>query len=850
MLFRYLLFLFILLVFSMTGCNDDDDSSSNRNSLSGRILVGSNTAKDDDVNDVNMEALSNDSVYTPQILPNPVILGGYVNQPDFGPDGRSKAIGDKDDFYEAELRAGQTIMLFIGNEDLVQNDLDLALLDRNGFVLDASVGDRNTETIVIPTDGRYLIQVQALLGASNYVLSIGQSIPVSPLSMRLTDDFAPNEVIVKWANPNGMKQAQSTLTGMKTQSSDPSRNMLFTFATNQARSLSTSNLKFHTPELRTKYETWLKIKQLRRHREISTANPNYRRHAMRIPNDTLWNNYQWSHPMINLPQAWDITVGDSSVVVAVPDTGVLLQHPDLQNKFVQGYDFVASRFAELDSDLGIDPNPNDPGDQFPGGSSFHGTHVAGIIAALSNNNEGIAGVGWQTKIMPIRVLGKGGAGYDYDIEQGIRFAVGLPNDSGIIPNKHADIINLSLGGGLFSSSLQQLMTEVHHLGIFIVASSGNANIDIPMFPASLEGVISVGALDMNKQRAFYSNYGRDLDIMAPGGDSSEDLDGNGMPDGILSTIGDDRNSGPLGLEFAYRPESGTSMAAPHVAGVISLMKAVNPALTPQNFDDLLKSGQITDNLGPDGRDDEFGYGLINAQKAVLAAAEIGGGVLPPAAPPLLIINPRALNMGLHQTRAIVTLSNGGDGDLQILSISEDSGGFLSIEGNGLGDYFVNLNRNGLPLGTFTAKIRIISNVNSLIIPVMWQVGDPNLTGDAGLHYVLLIDKGTLDTVQQIKASVVNGAYDFHFSDVPTGELIIAAGSDFNNNGFICDDGEACGAYLTLDRPSSINVVGSRRDINFNTGFTVNFLSQSTNHYIPKRGFALLKKPAQKSLNQN
>jgi serine protease len=843
MLFRYL-FLFILIL-SFSGCkfDDDDDSSNTGVSLSGRILVASNTAKDNDVNDVNTEDTSNDDIFTPQIISNPVILGGYVNQPEVGTNGQLKAGGDKNDFYEVDLRAGQTIMLFIGNSDLLQNDLDLALLDRNGFVLNASVGDRNVESLNVPTDGRYFIQVQALFGASNYVLSIGQTIQATTLGMRLTDDFASQQAIVQLA-PQTMKQAQSALTalGMKTQSVDTSRNMLFTFETSQAHSFSTHHFKFATPKLRTKYETLIKIKALRKRRDIAQADPNYQRFAMRVPNDTLWDRYQWGHTMINLPQAWDTTVGDSSVIVAIPDTGVLLQHPDLQNKFVQGYDFVASRFAELDTDLGIDPNPNDPGDQFPGGSTFHGTHVAGIVAALSNNNEGVAGVSWLTQVMPLRVLGKGGAGFDYDIEQGIRFAAGLPNDSGIRPAKRADIINLSLGGGLFSNSLQQLMTQVHELGIFIVASAGNDNIDVPMFPASLEGVISVGALDMNKKRAFYSNYGRDLDVMAPGGDSNADINGDGMPDGILSTIGDDQSSGQLGIEFSYRPESGTSMAAPHIAGVISLMKAVNPALTPQDFDNLLESGRLTDDLGPNGRDDEFGYGIINAQKAVLAATELGGGVVPPPTPPLLVVNPRSLNFGLAQTRLTLTLSNGGGGDLQILNISENSGGFLAIEGSGLGDYFVTLNRNGLAFGTFTATMTIISNINNITIPVIWQVGDPSITGDAGLHYVLLIDNGTLDTVQQIQTSSSNGVYNFQFNNVPYGEHLIVAGSDFNNNGFICDDGEACGAYLTLDRPSAINITGSRSDIEFNTGFTVNFLSQTIieDNRIPPEGFALLK----------
>ena len=837
MLIKYLTS--FILLFLITGCGGDSSSDSSTNfSLSGNIFVGSNTARDDDVNDIATREIPNNNIYEAQSIPNPVILGGYVNQTYTGhPDGRFYDAGDWDDFFAVDLRAGQIITLFVTNQDLLGNDLDLALLNRNGLILNASVGDGKTENIIVPADGHYFVQVQAHSGASNYVLTIGQNTYINSVRMSLSDDFMPNEAIIQ-PSP----KIQNLDNRFTIQSSDSTRRMLVNFDTIKTQSIIDKPIltKFITPELEEKYNTLMEIKRLRK--EGIAAAPNYKWKSLQTtPNDTLYR-YQWNHSIIELPQAWDFTTGDSSVIVAVPDTGVLLGHPDLENKLVPGYDFVRSRYSEIDSDRGIDTNPNDPGDQLPGGSSFHGTHVAGIISAQSNNNEGIAGISWNTSIMPLRALGKGGSGTEYDIEQAIRYAAGLPNDSGTVPAYPADIINLSLGGGAFSEGTQQLMEAVRNEGIIVVAASGNDNTSVPMFPASLDSVISVGAIDINKQRASYSNYGSYLDVVAPGGDNTPDINGDGDPDGIISTMGSDVAAKNVQMEFSYNYAMGTSMAAPHVSGVISLMKAVNPNLTPQNVDDLLANGKMTDDLGTGGRDDKFGHGLINARKAVNAASSLntGGEVVLPTSPPFLVTNPKSLNFGSTSTSTILSLTNWGDGNLEILEITEDSGGFLFVNGNGLGDYTVTVNRNVLTTGTYTATITITSDVNTVRVPVILQVSNSSDTsGNAGLHYILLVDPGTLDPIQEVQTEVRNGSYFFRFDDVQAGEYIIAAGSDSNNDGFICDEGEACGAFSTIYQPTNIDVRNSRNNIDFSTSFNVMYQSQSVGKEVtsPRRGFA-------------
>ncbi|MDM8564952.1 S8 family serine peptidase [Candidatus Halobeggiatoa sp. HSG11] len=826
---------FILIVI-IAGCGGSDDESSSNVSLSGNIFVASNTARDSDVNDISTRRFPNDNIYEAQSISNPVILGGYVNQPYAGPAGHFYESGDWDDFFEVDLRAGQIITLFVTNQNLLGNDLDLALLNRAGFILNASVGDGKTENLIVPADGHYFVQVQAHSGASNYVLTIGQNTSVTTTGMRLSDDFMSNEAILQ-PSP----KIQTIDNRFTIQSSDQSRRMLVELNTFNIQSTSK---KFINSELENKYNTLIEIKRLRK--DGIKAEPNYKWSLFRTtPNDTLYK-HQWNHSIIELPQAWDFTTGNSAITVAIPDTGVLLGHPDLENKLVPGYDFVRSRYSELDSERGIDSNPNDPGDQLPGGSSFHGTHVAGIIAAQSNNNEGIAGVSWNTSIMPLRALGKGGSGTEYDIEQAIRYAAGLPNDSGTIPSYPADIINLSLGGGAFSEGTQILMDEVWDKGVIVVAASGNEDTEVPMFPASLDSVISVGAIDINKNLASYSNYGNHVDVVAPGGDNTPDINGDGDPDGIISTMGNDLSDKRLQLEYSYNYAIGTSMAAPHVAGVISLMKTVNPNLTPQDVENLLSNGQMTDDLGADGRDDKFGYGLINAKKAVLAASNLhtGDDTQLPVAPPLLVANPKSLNFGVNTTSTILSLSNWGDGDLEILDISDNSDGILFIDGDGLGDYNILVDRSLLSFGTYTATITITSSVNVVKVPVILQVNNnSDASGNAGLHYILLVDPGTLEPIQEVQTEVNDGSYSFRFNDVQAGEYIIAAGSDSNNDGFICDEGEACGAFSTIYQPTTIDVRNNRSDIDFSTGFNVFYQSQVVGTEVtpPKRGFARLGK---------
>lgn len=315
--------------------------------------------------------------------------------------------------------------------------------------------------------------------------------------------------------------------------------------------------------------------------EIEYAEPDYilQPHTL-TPNDPEYSE-QWHYfdtYGINLPQAWEITRGNSNVIVAVIDSGHR-PHPDLQSRIIGGYDFVTDPSRAGDGD-GRDPDPTDPGDFCDGSrSSWHGTHVAGTIGAVTNNGLGVAGVTWDTRLLSVRVLGRCGGALS-DLIDAIRWAAGL-EVAGIPRNTTpARVLNLSLGGGFAcSSSLQEAIHEINAAGAIIVVSAGNSNAPASTeAPASCEGVITVGATNRYGVRSFYSNYGPLIDVSAPGGDL--------MDGGVLST---DNAGATLPGEDTYKRKIGTSMAAPHVAGVVALMLALDPSLNYTRTEALLKA---------------------------------------------------------------------------------------------------------------------------------------------------------------------------------------------------------------------------------------------------------------------
>ncbi|OGZ41001.1 MAG: hypothetical protein A3I20_01170 [Candidatus Portnoybacteria bacterium RIFCSPLOWO2_02_FULL_40_15] len=332
---------------------------------------------------------------------------------------------------------------------------------------------------------------------------------------------------------------------------------------------------------------------------VEYVEPNYIARAFWTPNDPNFS-YQWhlggfDKGGINTEAAWDVLgapgLPGQGVAVAIVDTGIAYENyssyqqaTDLaQTCFVNGYDFVNN-----------DSHPND--------DNGHGTHVAGTAAQSTNNSLGVAGIAFKSCLMPVKVLNSSGSGTYTQVANGIRFAA----DNG------AKVINLSLGGSSPSITLEQAVAYAYNKGVTIAAAAGNDSSSSISYPAAYNNyVIAVGATRYDKTLAYYSNYGQDLDLVAPGGDTTVDQNKDGYVDGILQQTFTKR--GWL-IQWGHYFFQGTSMASPHVAGAAALVISNGKATVP---DDVRTALQTTvKDLGPTGWDNTYGWGLIDAAAAL------------------------------------------------------------------------------------------------------------------------------------------------------------------------------------------------------------------------------------------
>ena len=332
--------------------------------------------------------------------------------------------------------------------------------------------------------------------------------------------------------------------------------------------------------------------------EVEYAEVNGPVHAFFKPNDLAFE-VQWNFRMIEAERTWDIQKGDPSVVVAVLDTGIAFEDfgpyrkaPDFGGTvFVQGRDIVNE-----------DDHAND--------DNFHGTHVASTIAEATDNTLGATGLAFRCALMPVKVLDENGDGSFFEVAEGIDFAA---------RNSSVKVINLSLGGDGNSNTVRAAIDRAVAAGITVVAAAGNDGRGTVSFPAALPNVIAVGAIDGRKQKAPYSNFGTELDLVAPGGDNRRDDTGpngvpDGRPDGILQqTLDPDSAERGIFNDFGYFFVTGTSQATPHVAALAALLYQqgiTNPTAIKAAME------QTAEDLGASGRDDTFGNGLIRPSLAL------------------------------------------------------------------------------------------------------------------------------------------------------------------------------------------------------------------------------------------
>jgi len=421
---------------------------------------------------------------------------------------------------------------------------------------------------------------------------------------------AANGVAARVANVAGERKAKLDRAGQQ-----------FGIVVQESHAISTGAQVFKLDRKRHLKEVQsLAAEMMARDPAIEYAEPDRIMTHMATPTDPRYTD-QWHYYEaaggLRLPAAWDVSTG-SGVVVAVIDTGYR-PHADLSGQLLPGYDFISTAAIGNDGN-GRDSDASDPGDAVTAGScgggqptrdvpsSWHGTHVAGTVAARTNNGAGVAGVAYNAKVLPVRVLGKCG-GYTSDIADAITWSSG-GTVSGVPANANkARVLNLSLGGGgACDATTQNAINGARARGAVLVVAAGNDAVNVSnASPANCSGVIAVAATGRSGGRASYSNYGTLVDVAAPGGDGAY---------GVLSTLNAGTGAPAADSYAAYQ---GTSMATPHVAGVAALMLSRNANLTVDEIEQKLKSTARAFPASCSG----CGTGIVDAAAAVASAS--GGG---------------------------------------------------------------------------------------------------------------------------------------------------------------------------------------------------------------------------------
>jgi len=794
--------------------------------VSGALLVPADARTDSDTNTALAAPVANNAFAEAQQLPNPVLLGGYVNAAGSGPAGPLRDPGDLEDYFRVSLLAGQVIELVAANALADVNDLDLELYGAGHQLLDGSYGSGPVERLVAKASGDHYVRVLAARGASIYALSVGRTGTTSATAPTLGGAFVPGELLIRTVARAGTPQGAAKLAAdtarrhaLKPLAGAADRAWLTGItpdtlhelrAEQQLHRAAAEPERFLSDEQRLKWATLQAVKRVAADADVAWAEPNWLVFRTAVPNDPLYPRQRWHYELLQLPAAWDITTGSADVTVAIVDTGIR-SHPDLDGQRRGGYDFVRS-FSNGDGD-GLDADPSDPGERVKGSYVFHGTHVAGTVAAATNDGAGAAGIAWRVRLMPVRVVGTDGIGSLSDLVQGVLYAAGLPNDSGTVPPARADVINVSISASApCPASLAEAVSAARAAGSIFVAAVGNQNKDTEHFPSGCAGVVGVAAVDALSQKAPYSNYGTGVDVAAPGGHLGTDRDADGYGDGVFSTHAryDGRTYFP-----SHEYLEGTSMAAPHVSGVAALMRSVNPSLTPAAFDALLDSGALTVDIGAPGRD-ALGVGLINALAAVRAA-----GGQPPSRPGQLTVPQGTLNFGASLAEFDLAVGNAGTEPVRVTAVRVSdtwlSATASQVDADGLGRYRLTVDRSGLAEGTYGGWVEFAGSAGTAArTSVQMQVPPAAAKADAGPHYLMLVDEDTGRNAYVLNVRARGEKVDFAFANVAAGRYRLIAGTDLDGNGEICEGGEACGRYPVYSNDMVLTITGDLAGLDFST----------------------------------
>ncbi|MGO1500242.1 MAG: S8 family serine peptidase [Marinobacter sp.] len=847
------------LIAALFGCGGGSNGNAQAPAniaLSGAIDIETGTRVDAD--SAAALALNPTPLSGPQLLPQEFILAGYVsaNSGTYPGLNELRYLTDSVDTYSMTLRKGRGVELqpFPASEE--SSLLTLSLLNRDGVVDTASTGNQAEPIRVSLPDtepaGTYTVQVEAAGAAPMlYILSTSVAGNARETMFGWPDhDFVESEAIVVLKSDPGQASMRSAVSQavMEPQMELAPGVWLMKAPLQAARS----------GQAQPKESTLEWIQTLAQRPEVASATPNYKMRAMQTPlNEPLYFSpsvgQEWHYDLLNAPIAWQIAGdGGAGVTLAVMDTGLYGSpgnwHSELNANVIDGWDFVSAEF-DNDGMPGPDSNPSDPGNTV-GRSVFHGTHVAGTIAAAVNTVGG-AGIAYNASLRPVRVLGEGGTGSSADLLAALRWVAGPEGGAPL-----ADIVNLSLGGLPFQPQLRDAIDRGANRGIVFVAAAGNSATSRESYPAAYEKVFSVSAVDGAGVLASYSNYGDWIDVSAPGGDASRDGNADGRSDLISSTSAALVNGT---VQETYIGLQGTSMAAPHVSAVFALMKGLNPTLGYEELNDLLITGKLTCGSGGCAKTAELGWGLLDAGRSVLAATSA------------------TVSDFLTASPSIVSLSTEGKLSASVsLSVYGSKSGGITVESVSAAAPWLQLDSaptNGDSGTDFDIRVKLLPDVleagvsertmivvkyrgdesRQLEIPVIGQRVTDQQARDAGRHFVLLVNpepEGELyTTVAQTSAVAENGQYQFSFlpddgveprmlNEVPPGKYILVAGSDLDNDGLICHAGEACAEYPVAGLREQITIRQGEpvTSIRMTTSYSRPSISAATPGILPRPGF--------------
>jgi len=775
--------------------------------LSGKVQVAYNSFADSDVPNTDFTSISNNTASTAQVLSLPAQLIGYASKDT-----------DEWDAYKVVVSKNQYVSLEIADydeADTTKNDLDLIIVDLDLKIIADSESTKSYEFLSMP-EGEYYIAVKAYAGASKYVLSVGTKFTQSYSASVFSSEFEyvgdklliQKKEILQIAQDAAWKQSQlmdqlgfdkgsdySVYSySEKDEFLDP-RKVFKKFGFLNDSSQLSKALRTKNPEIISQAEKRKFIALLNANTPEYTILPNIAVSSHAFSSDPEYYR-QWNHVAINLDTALN-SIGSTvkEVVVAVLDSG----RPEVGSRAYYDTNYVDDEMDFLDEIFlnnslytnggndgnGVDADATDAAWAYETFTS-HGTHVASTIAA---KNNGYKINGMAVKVMPIRVL----PNYPYagglnGILEGFKYAAGLPNSSGQLPSKRADVINASLGAA--SSEYCSFLDPILASGIIFVASAGNDGNSMSSYPASCPGVISVAAIDKDFNRAPYSQYNANVDIAAPGGFTDfGDRNGDGVSDGVYA----------WGNQNELKAIQGTSMASPHVAGAIALMKSVQPTLTYDDVSSILASGGMTNDIGSVGRDNLFGHGSLDVAKAISSLSNFNSET----ANTFGSLSQSRYDFGSSEVSIDMKLSKYGSGDLKVTGLTADNTEGLSYtyeaDAEGFGDYVISLDRSVYENGTFHNAIYFKFDNNTYARGyITYNVGPEPPLGSLELAVIGIRDSsGEYIASKSQRLDLTSGTADFTFTDLKPGPYDIVIATDIDSDGLSCSRGEFC-RYFPFD----------------------------------------------------